>query len=180
MIDGRPNVARALLATPLKWAGLASWALVSAACLVPQDATYIDPAPAQVNRPPRILENLVEPPRKITTVDRTGCLLEFSVSVWDDDVDQPIFANWFIDYGQNTRPLFDSRTLPADTKRQRGTPARGVLHLNEEPQSRLGLHVVEVDIADGQEDVIKRELVDPADRFLVSYSWVLDVKGPCE
>jgi len=99
MESTRSPLAKGLLALP-RWGLRLAWvACVASGCLIPQDDTLLVELPQRRNRPPRILENLVNPPQRITQdFGAAGrCELEFSVAVEDPDVDDLITVSWYLD-----------------------------------------------------------------------------------
>lgn len=131
--------------------------LGQAACLIPQDDPILVPLPPTRNRPPRIQENSVTPPRSfpaptLFTGDNCPEQVLFGVTLEDPDVDDVLTLRWFIDYDPNNNPVsFGTETRVSTT----GAAVRGALEqtFSLRPGSPLavpGIHLVEAVVADGQ------------------------------
>ena len=161
------------------------------ACLIPPDDRILDfPPPAQ-NRPPRIIENLAQPDRRVTLGTGTTCLQTFSVQVEDPDVDDPIIARWYVDYDatSNPAPYGQDQRLDNNGKALRDEPATLTLAPSSSgsPLATTGAHLVEVLVADGR--LVNREpLPHPSvedgglnPSYAVTYAWLVTVDDgvPC-
>jgi hypothetical protein len=189
-------LAKGLLALPLRWLGLA-WAVgVAGGCLVPQDDTFLEGIPERRNRPPRIVENQVQPPEPIIEDFGAGdlCELDFSVIVEDPDVDDLLTVRWYLDYDtQNPTGPYREFQLANNGQPQRGD--RATLRINlraaNSPLSAPGVHLVEAVVADtrlvGREPVPISTIVldgggviiNPG--YTVTHAWfVTTVSGECQ
>lgn len=97
---------------------LVGWlALMGSACLIPQDDTVLPDLPPRKNSPLRILALTVKPEQRrrqvtVGTPSPTCVPDEFSMTVADDDVGDPIRSQWYVDpqpdYAQTpTSPVFN-------------------------------------------------------------------------
>lgn len=176
----------------MRWLGLAVAALVWSGCLIPQDDTFLAELPEQKNRPPRIIEQQVQPTQRFTREfgGADGCELDFSVKVEDPDVDDILYVRWSVD--DQPQPHRTETRLANNGIAQRGEAA--TLHISllaaDSPLSRPGPHVVEAMVADGivaegkpQPDIINLPdggtLEDPV--YLDTYAWFVNtVQGDCQ
>jgi hypothetical protein len=189
------SLAKGLLVLPRWWLRLACVAWAASGCLIPQDDTLLVELPQRRNRPPRILENLVNPPERITqdfgTVGR--CELEFSVAVEDPDVDDLITVSWYLDYSAENRTGYYRQVALANN----GEPQRGdraTLRINlgaaNSPLSEPGVHLVEALVSDarlvGRDPEQRRVpladggvIINPG--YAVTYAWFVNtVSRDCQ
>jgi hypothetical protein len=196
MESSRSAVAKRLLALCLRWLGLAWAAAVAGGCLVPQDDTLLEGIPERRNRPPRIVEDQVQPPDSIIQDFGAGdlCELDFSVVVEDPDVDDLITVRWYLDYNnQNPTGYYREFQLANNGEPQRGD--RATLRINlraaNSPLSTPGTHLVEAVVADTR--LVGRDpqpvstiplddggvIINPG--YVVTRSWfVTTVRGDCQ
>ncbi len=115
-------LARGLL--PKGWKYAALMLLVSSGCLIPQESRILEPVPAVRNRPPRILEELVTPPRVIRTPNGPNCRLDFEYKVEDPDVEDTLTTRWYIytNFDPNL-PAYREGQIPPDGKTVRDRSA---------------------------------------------------------
>jgi hypothetical protein len=153
------------------------------------DPAYLDPLP---NRPPRLIEESAQPQRRVTVPALPGCSITFRIQAEDPDLQDTLFARWFIDYDpqSNPSPYSESELTFAEpvgnAPRQR-IPATLTIRLDAANNPLpLGDHVVEVLVADGA--LINRVPVPRApigtfpdggpiqdQSYAVSYAWFVDV-----
>lgn len=161
------------------------------ACLLPQDDRILDYPPAGRNRPPRIIENLVTPDRRVVLSNGVGCSQTFSIRVEDPDVDDPIIVRWYVDYDatSNPAPFGPDKVLANNGKAIRDEPATLTLAPSSpgNPLASAGAHLLEVLVADWT--LVNREPlphpsvedggVNPS--YAVTYAWLVIVEngGPC-
>jgi hypothetical protein len=195
METSRSPLAKGLLALLLRWLGLAWVVGVAGGCLVPQDDTLLEGIPQRRNRPPRIVENQVQPSEPIITDFGAGglCELDFSVIVEDPDVDDLVTVRWYVDYdSQNPTGAYREFQLANNGQPQRGD--RATLRINlraaNSPLSAPGEHLVEALVADtrlvGREPVPVSQInldggviINPG--YVVTHTWfVTTVSGECQ
>lgn len=127
-------------------------AVVLPACLIPQTDYVLEPLAPEKNQPPRILEELVQPPGRFVTVKNgSSCPnLVFSAPVSDPDVADTLVYNFYVDADVN--PSFVKQgIIGADGQVIRSEPATyEVSFATANPLQQPGDHVVEVLVADGQ------------------------------
>ncbi|HEX8823503.1 MAG TPA: hypothetical protein VF794_26505 [Archangium sp.] len=83
----------------MKWLGLGISVWTLGGCLIPQEETYLNEFPEPRNRPPRIVEQQVQPPERIIRGYGSDlCEFQFSVIVEDPDLNDTLYVNWFVDY----------------------------------------------------------------------------------
>ncbi len=166
-------------------------ALVLPACIIPQTDNILEPIPPKQNQPPRILENLVQPPGRFVTVrNGPGCPnLAFVAPVSDPDVTDVLVYNFYVDADLN--PAFVKQAvIGTDGQVVRSEPATyEVSFATANPLQQPGDHVVEVLVADGQ--LVGRtplpklvQLPDggtvQATTYAVTYAWTVTVTaGDC-
>jgi hypothetical protein len=82
------------------WLGLGVAVWTSGGCLLPQEEIFLNEFPEPRNRPPRIVEQQVQPTDRIIRGYGSDamCELQFSVIVEDPDVSDTLYVNWFVDY----------------------------------------------------------------------------------
>ncbi|KFE70619.1 hypothetical protein [Hyalangium minutum] len=196
MESSRSPLAKGLLALLLRWLGLAWVVGVAGGCLVPQDDTLLEGGiPQRRNRPPRIVENQVQPSEPIINDFGTGglCELDFSVIVEDPDVDDLVTVSWYLDYdSQRPTGFYSEVALANNGQPQRGD--RAMLRINlraaNSPLSAPGVHLVEAVVTDtrlvGREPVPLSQVVldgggviiNPG--YVVTHAWfVTTVGGGC-
>lgn len=162
--------------------------LLVGACLLPQDDTILEDIPPPVNQPPSILDNEVQPPSRIFTVDGgTGCPdLVFSAPVEDPDVQDILYFDFYVDSSADTGQVAQG-TVPASGSPIRTEAASYTVDFSKPgPAQTPGTHFVEVLVADGplvNGVPVPRtvSLPDGGTRtdatFAVSYVWLLTVTG---
>ncbi|ATB40079.1 hypothetical protein CYFUS_005527 [Cystobacter fuscus] len=174
--------------------GTAVWVL--GGCILPQDEYYLDELPVPRNDPPRIVENLVQPPYRILRGfgSKPRCELEFSIIVEDPNLGDTLTAYWYVDYDPNQPRGADREVtlLPKgdDPRRDERPTIKPIF--NSAEFSRLntpGDHVVEVVVADRalqgrvpQADIVQLPngdiLTNPG--YATSYVWfVRTEQGNC-
>jgi len=195
MESTRCSLAKGLLALPRWWLGLAWVACVASGCLIPQEDTLLVELPQRRNRPPRILENLVNPPQRITQdFGAAGrCELEFSVAVEDPDVDDLITVSWYLDYNADSPTgYYRQVALLNNGQPQRGDRATLRINLSaaNSPLREPGVHLVEALVSDarlvGREPEQRRVplpdggvIINPG--YSVTYAWFVNtVRGDCQ
>lgn len=168
--------------------------LLLGGCLLPQDDTLLDPLP-QKNRPPRILEQNVQPAQNVSVA--TNCSIEFSAFVEDPDVDDKLTYRWYIDYnptaGSLTRTPFEEGQLLNNGQPVRSSSAtyKGDTGNTSTPLAEIGLHRVTLMVFDGTLGVFDGPgSVPPADpvegvdagnpHYSDSYTWIVDVSSSVE
>ena len=170
---------------------LALTVALGAGCLLPQEDHILEDLPPEMNQPPRILENLLQPAGRFVSV-RNGAdcpNLTFLAPVSDPDVDDTIIYNFYID--PDLDPAFVKQSqLGNNGQADRPDPATlEVSFATTGPLQRPGEHVVEVLVSDGT--LVNR---DPQPRpvklpdggtvldttYAVTYAWVVTVSaGSC-
>jgi len=187
MVSARARLASTLLA--LCWAASAL-----SGCLLSQEDRVLD-FPAQRNRPPRIMEELLRPENRLTVVEQSpgDCpKLTFEFSAEDPDVNDFLTIRWYVDYPRSRR-FPDEQTLLPNGKPQRDD--RGSLTIDlrspalELPLNQLqspGTHFVEAVLYDfhlGQErnplpiSGADGGILNPS--YAVTYAWVVDMRRTC-
>ncbi|RKH42763.1 hypothetical protein [Corallococcus llansteffanensis] len=177
--------------------GLAALAAGSG-CLIPQDEALLEAVPEFKNRPPRIVEEQVEPSERILRAFGVGsCTQDFSVVVDDPDVDDRITVEWYVDYNpSNPEGYYRQIVLANSSTGQVRRDDRGTLHMDlrsaNNPLSAPGIHLVEALVTDRS---LYQRQVEPPDEvilpddagtvknpgFVTSYSWVVNtVPGDCQ
>ena len=160
-------------------------------CLVPQDDHVLQDLP-QVNHPPRIAEDSVQPqPRIITTGNDPSCpSLQFSAAVEDPDLADRLFYYWYVSDLDSPTPveIAENVILNPTGQERRKDPAQLVVDFNSPSQFQVpGVHVLELLVADGA--VINHE-PQPRDvpldggtgvlTYAATYAWVVNVtSGTC-
>jgi hypothetical protein len=185
---------RGLLAPLMAAVGLASLAAGSG-CLIPQDDSLLEDVPRFANRPPRIVEEQVEPSERILrSFGVGGCVLIFKVVVEDLDVDDSITVEWYVDYNPSNPQGFYRQFAISPTGRPL-RDGRGDLEMDlraaNNPLRPPGLHLVEALVTD--RNLLNRQPAPPDDvllpdggvvknpGFVTSYSWVVNtVAGECQ
>jgi hypothetical protein len=150
------RLASELLRLPaVKRLGLGAAVWILGGCVIPQDASYLSEVPMQRNRPPRIVENHVQPSdRIIRGYGSDQCTLTFEAIVEDLDVDDRLAAYWFVDYNptQQSRHEVDRNVIePKESKVIRDERATFQVNFGSADFNRLNLpgdHVVEVVVTD--------------------------------
>jgi hypothetical protein len=175
--------------------GVAVWTL--GGCLLPQDDYYLSELPIPRNDPPRIVENLVQPPYRILRGygSEPRCELEFSIIVEDPNLGDTLTAYWYVDYDPNQPRGADREVtlLPKGSNPRRDERPTIKPIFNSAEFNRLntpGDHVVEVLVSDRalqgrvpQPDIIQlpsgETLANPG--FTASYVWFVrtEVGGDC-
>ena len=188
MFCGRTLASPLLRRIPMR-AGLTAWLLTSSACLVPQESRILQPVPAAQNRPPRIIEELAQPPgRVVHTFNGPTCRLTFTLKAADPDLDDTLYVRWYayMNFQENLPPLPADQVISPDGSEIRNTSA--VLNVDfsasDNPLRQEGTYAVEGLVADGP--LINRtpqpRIVDgtTVTTYAVSYVWVVVVQtGPC-
>lgn len=193
------RLASDLLRLPaVKWLGLgaAVWSL--GGCVIPQDASYLSEVPMQRNRPPRIVENHVQPSNRIIRGYGSDlCRLTFEAIVEDLDVDDRLVAYWFVDYDPTQTRGEDDRNViePKESKVARDERATFQVDFGSADFNRLNLpgdHVVELVVTDtalveGREPDASRTIplsngttiTDPG--YIATYVWFVrtEAGGRC-
>ncbi len=133
----------------MRCAGLAVAVLGLGGCLIPQDDTLLAELPEQRNRPPRIIEQQVQPLQRLIKEfgGADGCEISFEVKVEDFDVDDALYVRWYID----SQPQKTETRLTNNGSAQRGEAAELFISLRaaNSPLSAPGPHLVEAVVADG-------------------------------
>lgn len=177
---------------PMKRLGLGLAVWLCTGCLLPQDESYLSELPIPRNRPPRIVENQVQPSERIIRGYGTDlCELEFSVIVEDPDLSNILTANWFVDYDPAHPRGADSvvRIEPKGDKAVRDERATFHPTISSADFDRLntpGDHVIEVLVADSalvgrdpQPTIIKlpdgTDFSDPG--YTTSYVWFVHTEA---
>jgi hypothetical protein len=165
-------------------------AALGSGCLLPQEDSKLQNY-TQPNRPPRIVENWIEPPRQTTVGTRSlstdggvaACKVEFAAFVEDPDIDDAVTWRWYIDYDpekpERNRPMLEGQLAPT------GKPLRGSVRfpvpIQDNPDFREGVRVVTVMVFDGHlgtfdgpGSVPPPEPVPGTDGGLVHYSTTFD------
>ena len=174
--------------------GLASLA-AGAGCLIPQDEALLEGVPEFKNRPPRIVEEQVEPFERILRAFGVGsCTQDFSVVVEDPDVDDRLTVEWYVDYNPSNPEGYYRQIVLANTGQPRRDD-RGTLHMDlrsaNNPLGTPGIHLVEALVTDRH---LTQRQPDPPEEvflpdgglvknpgFVTSYSWVVNtVAGDCQ
>ncbi|MBN9685074.1 MULTISPECIES: hypothetical protein [unclassified Corallococcus] len=174
--------------------GLAAIATGSG-CLIPQDVALLESLPEFRNRPPRILEEQVEPSERILRAFGVGsCTQDFNVVVEDLDVDDRITVEWYVDYNPSNPTGYYRQIVLANTGQPRRDD-RGTLRMDlrsaNNPLAPPGIHLVEAFVTDRH---LTNRQPDPPDEviladggvvknpgFVTSYSWVVNtVAGDCQ
>lgn len=137
-------------------------ALMESACLLPQDDTVLPDLPPKKNSPPRILVPSVIPDQRRKTIQvgtpgPTCPPTEFSMTVADDDVADPIRSQWFVDpdvdYVQSaTHPVFSGGVIFGTdaVNRQVKAPNAMLTYLSSLKDGRE--HLVEAWVTDSEFD----------------------------
>jgi hypothetical protein len=185
---------RGILAPLMTAVGLASLAAGSG-CLIPQDDSLLEGVPQFKNRPPRIVEEQVEPSERILRAFGVGgCTQDFAVVVEDPDVDDRLTVEWYVDYNPSNPRGYDRQFVINPTGQPRRND-RATLHVDLRVAGGLlsppGLHLVEALVTDRY--LINRQPAPPDDviladggvvkdpGFVTSYSWVVNtVAGDCQ
>jgi len=181
------SLASGLLPIGWKHAGV-GFLLVLSGCLIPQESRILEPVPAARNRPPRILEEVVTPPRVIRTGNGPNCRLDFEYKVEDPDVEDNLTTRWYIytNFDPNL-PAYREGQIPPDGKTVRDRSATLSIDFAaaENPLRLEGVYAVEGLVSDGT--LINRQPqprhlpggdTDPT--YAVSYAWVVIVTaGSC-
>ena len=181
----------------VRWLGLGVAVWASGGCLIPQDESYLSELPIQPNRPPRIVEQQVQPSERIIRGFGSDlCDLEFSIIVEDPDIGDTLTAYWFVDYDPNQPRGADSvvRIAPKDNKVVRDERASFHQHFDPADINRLNIpgdHVVEVVVSDTalvgrepQPTLIKlpdgTDFTDPG--YTATYAWFVrtEAGGACQ
>ena len=163
------------------------------ACLISQEDHIIQPLPPAKNQPPRILEDLIQPPgRFVTSRNGLDCPnLLFSAKVADPDIKDLLFYNFYVDADVNPAPVKQSSISNPTNEEVRAEPATyefsfATVGALQQP----GNHVVELLLADGA--LVNRQpqprLVQQLDggleedpSYAVSYAWTVTIlAGPCQ
>jgi hypothetical protein len=162
-------------------------------CLLSQEDRVLN-IPAQQNRPPRIIEERLDPRDRVRRVPDCS-RLEFTFRAEDPDVNDQLKVRWYVDYQRTQSDILDNEQVLAPS----GQPERldpGYLSVDLTsalglPASQLqvaGSHVVEAVLFDNQ---ILGPLRTPvpftaADAgvvenpsFAVSYAWVVEALRNC-
>ncbi len=175
------------------WPGLLVAACAASGCLIRQDDTLLEDVPEFMNRPPRIVESLVQPQERVVRDFGAGsCDITFEVAVEDLDVGDRIVVHWYIDYNpQDPQGPYRHYALePSGESRRadRGTLLISLASANN-PLGPPGPHLVEALVSDSE--LIDRvpqsrtvqlpdgtTVVDPG--YVASYAWVVNtVQGDC-
>lgn len=173
-------------------------AVILGGCVVPQDASYLSEVPMQRNRPPRIVENQVQPSgRIIRGYGSDQCKLTFEAIVEDLDVDDRLAAYWYVDYDP-TQPRREVELNVIESKNRkvvRDERATFQVNFGSADFNRLNLpgdHIVEVVVTDtalvdGREPDARRTiplpdgdtLIDPG--YTATYVWFVrtEAGGRC-
>lgn len=166
--------------------------LTATACIIPQDDNVLEPLPAPLNRPPRIIPNLISPgnvPYKIQ--NGLNCPpASFSVAVEDPDVLDQINFAFYVDYVPNAVNFAVTGVLPASGRAQRTNLAKLEFQAaGQNPTSlfTVGTHFVDVIVADSSINPLTRDpdpLVLPdggeSTRYSDRYTWFVEtVSGDC-
>jgi hypothetical protein len=162
-----------------------------AACLLPQDDTILEDIPPPVNQPPAIVENEVQPPSRIFSVDGgTGCPdLTFSAPVEDPDFQDILYFDFYVDSSADTGQVAQGTVAPSASY-VRTEPATYTVDFSKPgPVQTPGTHLVEVLVADGplvNGVPVPRTVLLPDGgtridaTFAVSYAWQVTVTaGSC-
>lgn len=194
MAFGSPKLARRLLKPGMVYGrGLLFGLLLTAqtACLIPQDDPILDPLPPPRNRPPRILENLVSPPRSFpapTFFTGQNCppIVRFEAIVADPDIDDALTVRWFVDYDPRNNPIVWKEQRIAPSGQEVRTTTSALLELNTAtgPLSVEGQHLVEVFVSDGQ--LINRDpqplevapdggIINPS--YVDTFAWYVNIEN---
>lgn len=194
MLRGPQTLARRLLRRRrvcgrTLWLGLLL--VAQTACLIPQEDPILDPLPPPRNRPPRILENLVSPPRSFpapTYFTGQNCppIVRFEAVVADPDIDDLITARWFVDYDPLNNPVVWKEDRIPPSGQEVRTTASALLELNTTtgPLSVAGPHLIEVFVSDSQlinRDPQPREIdpdggiINPG--YVDTYAWYINIEN---
>jgi hypothetical protein len=171
-------------------AGLVACLLLSA-CLLPQEDALLVDLPPPLNRPPRILEEMVQPSSRIFTVDGgAGCpALVFTAPVEDPDTLDVLFYDFYVDADVNPADVAQGLIPASGTLLRSQRATYTVDFASPGPVQTPGTHLVEVLVADGplvNRVPLPRSValgdggtrLDPT--FVVSYAWQVTVSGsPC-
>jgi len=192
------RLASELLGLPaMKWFGLGAAVWLLGGCVIPQDAPYLSELPMQRNRPPRIVENQVDPTNRIIRGFGSDlCELKFTVPVEDPDIGDQLLAYWFVDYNPN-QPRGEDHLVRIEArgnKPARDERASFQVNFGSADFNRLNLpgdHVVEVIVSDTP--LVEREpeastsiplsdggtLIDPG--YAATYTWFVrtEAGGNC-
>lgn len=172
-----------------KFGALFGGVLLLGGCLLPQDDTLLDPLPRK-NRPPRILEQNVQPAQHVTVA--TNCGTEFSAFVEDPDIDDKLTYRWYVDYDPTvnspTRAPFEEGQLQNNGQPVRSSSATWTADTGSTrtPLSEVGPHLVTLMVFDGTLGVFDGpgsipppdpvEGVDAGNpHYSDSYSWAVDI-----
>ncbi|HSP18974.1 MAG TPA: hypothetical protein VLQ79_05655 [Myxococcaceae bacterium] len=168
-------------------------ALALAACIIPQtDNILVEPIPEALNRPPRILEDTLQPPGRFVTVKNgSGCPnLGFVATVADPDLADTLYYDFFVD-GDLSPGFVKQGVIGTDGQVVRSEPATyEVSFAIPNPLQQPGDHVVEVLVADaplvGRTPQPPRPVRLPDGgtyqdaSYAVSYAWTVTVvAGAC-
>jgi hypothetical protein len=138
------------------WLGLGVAVWTSGGCLLPQEEIFLNEFPEPRNRPPRIVEQQVQPTDRIIRGYGSDnmCELQFSVIVEDPDVSDTLYVNWFVDYDSSQQRGADHveriqpNSLPKEARDQRGTFNPKIPSIDFSRLNAPGEHVVEVIVSD--------------------------------
>jgi hypothetical protein len=161
-------------------------------CLVSQEDRMLSDIPAQRNRPPRIIEERLDPRDRYRLV--TECIpLTFEIRAEDPDINDLLKVRWYVDY-HRTQLVEKEQFLSPSGQPERTDPGSLTVDLSSRlglPASQLqapGTHFVEAVVFDNQ---IVGTLRIPlpftaADAgvvenpsYAVSYAWVVEATRNC-
>jgi len=150
------RLASSLLGLPsILWLGLGVAVWTSGGCLLPQEEIFLNEFPQPRNRPPRIVEQQVEPSNRIIRgYGSEVCELQFSVIVEDPDVSDTLYVSWFVDYDPSQQRGADhvERIQPNSNAKaprdQRGTFKPKIPSIDFSRLNVPGDHVIEVIVSD--------------------------------
>jgi hypothetical protein len=151
------------------------------------DGPYLENLPDLRNRPPRILEETVDPPERKQTLSVGSCLVQFRATIEDPDASDEIYVHWFVN-----NVLKKSELIRADPERKtlRDTPASYALDSTNPGNPLEAENVVELVVADGVL-LIPQRVLQPRSQlpdggagqvsYADSYSWFLvHPAGACQ
>ena len=152
------RLASSLLGLPsILWLGLGVAVWTSGGCLLPQEEIFLNEFPQPRNRPPRLVEQHVQPSERIIRGygSKDVCQLQFSVIVEDPDIGDTLYVNWFVDYDPSQQRGADhvERIQPnsgntKEARDQRGTFNPKIPSIDFSRLNAPGDHVVEVIVSD--------------------------------
>jgi hypothetical protein len=153
-------------------------AALGSGCLLPQEDSKLQNF-TQANRPPRILENTIEPARLSTVT----CRGDFAAFVEDPDLDDAVTWRWYIDYDRENpnrnRPRREGQLAPTGKPLREPSVTFGVTI--RDPDFQAGVRVVTLMVFDGHlgtfdgpGSVPPPEPVPGTDAVLVRYSTTFD------